>query len=84
LLLLLDYDGTLVPCEHPELAAPIPRKKLLSALAERPDTRSRAERRTRETLQRWLGALPSGFYAEHGSGLDASTMREPLNEKPLE
>ena len=89
LLLLLDYDGTLVPfASTPDLAAPDAGvKKLLTALAERPGTMVHVvSGRTRETLQRWLGGLPIGLHAEHGywSRLHPTGSWEPLNEKPLE
>ena len=89
LLLLLDYDGTLVPfASTPELAAPDPDvKKLLTALSERPGTTVHVlSGRTRETLQRWLGALPIGLHAEHGfwSRMSPLSSWEPLNGKPLE
>ena len=89
LLLLLDYDGTLVPfASTPELAAPdADVKKLLSALSERPGTSVHVlSGRTRETLERWLGSLPIGLHAEHGywSRLNPSGSWEPLNEKHLE
>lgn len=89
LLLLLDYDGTLVPfASTPELAAPDPEmKKLLTALSERPGTRVHVlSGRTRETLERWLGALPIGLHAEHGfwSRMRPTSSWTPINEKPLE
>ena len=69
LLLLLDYDGTLVPfASVPELA--IPDEELLGllrALAARPRTEVHiVSGRQRETLERWVGALPVGIHAEHG------------------
>lgn len=89
LLLLLDYDGTLVPfASTPDLAAPDPKvKRLLGALAERRGTRVELlSGRTRETLQRWLGALPIGLHAEHGfwSRTSPASSWEALNEKPSE
>jgi trehalose 6-phosphate synthase/phosphatase len=69
LLLLLDYDGTLVPiAARPELAAPdaellellykLGQKQVLSVhvLSGRP----------RVDCERWLGDLPVGLHAEHG------------------
>jgi trehalose 6-phosphate synthase/phosphatase len=69
LLLLLDYDGTLVPfASVPELA--IPDEELLGflrALAARPRTEVHVvSGRARETMERWLGHLPLGLHAEHG------------------
>jgi trehalose 6-phosphate synthase/phosphatase len=69
LILLLDYDGTLVPIEQaPELAVPDAELlSLLAALAARPNTRVHiVSGRTREFLESWLGTLPVSLWAEHG------------------
>jgi trehalose 6-phosphate synthase/phosphatase len=69
LVLLLDYDGTLVPyAPLPELASPdASLLELLGALARRPGTAVHVvSGRPRETLERWLGTLPIGLHAEHG------------------
>jgi trehalose 6-phosphate synthase/phosphatase len=69
LLLMLDYDGTLVPFSRvPDLAGPDNGlRDLLQALAERPGVRVHlVSGRRRETMDRWLGALPIGLHAEHG------------------
>jgi trehalose 6-phosphate synthase/phosphatase len=69
LLLLLDYDGTLVPfARSPDLAAPDRElRQLLLALAAKPGVRVHViSGRRRETLERWLGDLPIGLHAEHG------------------
>jgi trehalose 6-phosphate synthase/phosphatase len=69
LLLLLDYDGTLVPfTPTPELARPdAALLALLRALAERPETEVHVvSGRSREALDQWLGALPIWLHAEHG------------------
>jgi trehalose 6-phosphate synthase/phosphatase len=69
LVLLLDYDGTLVPfAPLPELASPDSGLvELLGALATRPRTAVHVmSGRPRETLERWLGTLPIGLHAEHG------------------
>ena len=69
LLALLDYDGTLVPfTATPELARPDPPLlELLAALAARPHSEVHVvSGRSRETLERWLGALPVTLHAEHG------------------
>jgi len=69
LLLLLDYDGTLVPfAALPELASPdAGLLDLLRVLAVRPATDVHVvSGRGRESLERWLGALPIGLHAEHG------------------
>jgi trehalose 6-phosphate synthase/phosphatase len=68
-VLLLDYDGTLVPfVGSPELARPDPPLlELLQALASQPNTHvSVVSGRMRETLEAWLGQLPIGLFAEHG------------------
>ena len=69
LLLLLDYDGTLVPfAPTPEQAAPdVELLELLRRLVRRPHTRVHiVSGRGREVLEAWLGALPMGLFAEHG------------------
>ncbi|XXF79278.1 bifunctional alpha,alpha-trehalose-phosphate synthase (UDP-forming)/trehalose-phosphatase [Myxococcaceae bacterium GXIMD 01537] len=69
LVLLLDYDGTLVPfAGRPEQAMPDRAlRALLEKLAERPNTRVNiVSGRPRETLEAWLGMLPVGLHAEHG------------------
>jgi trehalose 6-phosphate synthase/phosphatase len=69
LLLLLDYDGTLVPfARAPDLATPDRQlRDLLSALAAKPGVRVHVvSGRPRESLERWLGDLPIGLHAEHG------------------
>ncbi len=68
-VLILDYDGTLVPfARTPNLAAPDPELRwLLRRLAEQRDLAVHiVSGRNRETLQRWLGDLPLGLHAEHG------------------
>jgi trehalose 6-phosphate synthase/phosphatase len=69
LLLLLDYDGTLVPfADTPDLARPDPGLvALLGAAAARPDTEVHVvSGRAREALDHWLGRLPVWLHAEHG------------------
>jgi trehalose 6-phosphate synthase/phosphatase len=69
LLLLLDYDGTLVPyASTPALARPDPALlTLLRALVARPDTEIHVvSGRSKETLEYWLGSLPVWLHAEHG------------------
>jgi trehalose 6-phosphate synthase/phosphatase len=69
-LLLLDYDGTMVPfVERPERAAPDRElKRLLSRLA-RPDKSEVVviSGRSRQTLEDWLGGLRVSLIAEHGA-----------------
>jgi trehalose 6-phosphate synthase/phosphatase len=69
LLLLLDYDGTLVPfTPTPELARPdAGLLALLRSLAVRPATEVHVvSGRAREALDHWLGGLPVWLHAEHG------------------
>ena len=70
LVLLLDYDGTLVPFARiPELATPDPDLlALLRALARRPGHGGPHRQRpaSATTLERWFGDLPIGLHAEHG------------------
>ncbi len=69
LVLLLDYDGTLVPfADIPEHARPDEGlRALLSRLAARPATTVHiVSGRGCDTLERWLGTLPVWLHAEHG------------------
>ena len=69
LLLLLDYDGTLMPfTATPELARPdAALVRLLRSLAGRPDTEVHiVSGRGREALEQWIGGLPIWLHAEHG------------------
>jgi trehalose 6-phosphate synthase/phosphatase len=67
LVLLLDYDGTLVPiAARPELAAPDESvRTLLRELARRAEVHV-VSGRPREDLARFLGDLPIALHAEHG------------------
>ena len=68
-LLLLDYDGTLMPFDpDPQRVAPDEELlALLAGLAAQPATRVVIiSGRDRATLQEWLGHLPLAFVAEHG------------------
>ena len=69
LLLILDYDGTLLPFSStPDAAQPDDELlQLLTDLAARPDTRVHVVTgRARQSMERWLGHLPLGLHAEHG------------------
>jgi trehalose 6-phosphate synthase/phosphatase len=69
LVLLLDYDGTLVPfAPRPEMAAPDPEVLgLLRRLARRPGTEVHlVSGRPPRVMQTWFGAVPIGLHAEHG------------------
>jgi trehalose 6-phosphate synthase/phosphatase len=87
LLLLLDYDGTLVPFANtPGLAVPDEElKELLRKLASRPGTAVHIlSGRTRDRLEDWFGALPIPLHAEHGywSRLGPEGRWEALFEAP--
>jgi len=69
-LLLLDYDGTLVPfASLPHLAVPDEEiRAMLKTLADNPrNTLYIISGRDRPTLQSWLGDLPLNLIAEHGA-----------------
>jgi trehalose 6-phosphate synthase/phosphatase len=69
LVLLIDYDGTLIPfATTPDLARPDAEALgLLRALAARPNTEVHVvSGRSRLTLERWLSELPIHLHAEHG------------------
>lgn len=68
-LLLLDYDGTLVPfVTHPEQAIPpVELMKLIGHLSRAPRTEIFIiSGRDRTTLENWFGSLRTGLVAEHG------------------
>lgn len=68
-LLVLDYDGTLVPFANaPELAKPSPKllRILRSLCNDRKNDVLLATGRDRGTLDRWFGGIRLGFAAEHG------------------
>jgi trehalose 6-phosphate synthase/phosphatase len=69
LVLVLDYEGTLMPfAATPPLARPDGEvRHLLATLAARPGTEVHVmSGRDRETMARWLGDLPLTLHAEHG------------------
>ena len=69
LVLLLDYDGTLVPyASDPEMSLPDEGLLgLLQALARRPGTDIHlVSGVSRETVDGWFGGLPIALYAENG------------------
>ncbi|GAA4381149.1 bifunctional alpha,alpha-trehalose-phosphate synthase (UDP-forming)/trehalose-phosphatase [Hymenobacter koreensis] len=74
-LLLLDYDGSLMPFHsNPQRAKPDPELRLLlRALTDIPQNRVVIiSGRNRDTLQDWLGHLPLDIIAEHGVWLRAA------------
>ncbi len=69
LVLLLDYDGTLVPiAATPDLARPDGALlELLARVAGRPGAEVHVvSGRGQEALDAWFGSLPVGLHAEHG------------------
>ncbi len=69
LVLILDYDGTLVPfADAPARAAPDEELlNLLASLARRPGTQVfLVSGRSRDSMAAWFDALPIGLHAEHG------------------
>lgn len=88
-LLLLDYDGTLVPiAPSPELAVPDGELvQLLSRLsADAKNSVFIISGRARATLEDWFGQTPVGIIAEHGAWLrdPASRATERRNSAPGE
>lgn len=68
-LILLDYDGTLVPIAmHPDMAAPSEELKIfLGLLSQEPRTEVVIiSGRSKNELQSWFGGLNVGLVAEHG------------------
>ena len=68
-LLLLDYDGTLMPfAPTPDAAQPDEElRTLLTDLSANPGTTVHVvSGRSRQSLERWLGDLPLALHAEHG------------------
>ena len=78
LVVLLDYDGTLVPfAETPERAAP---DEELLALLRALGTRTRTQvhlvsGRPASVLDAWFGELPLTLHAEHGAASRAPTAK---------
>jgi trehalose 6-phosphate synthase/phosphatase len=76
-LLILDYDGTLVPfAKRPQQAAPTPLAlNLLSALASDPQNCvALTSGRSAENLEWWFGSVPGMWLvAEHGAELKPSS-----------
>jgi trehalose 6-phosphate synthase/phosphatase len=69
-LLLLDYDGTLVPFAGlPQMAKPNEELlQLLRSLSESPKTEiALVSGRDKDTLQNWFGSLGLALIAEHGA-----------------
>ena len=76
-LLILDYDGTLVPfAAYPEVAKPTQEcSKSFNSLAA--DSRNElllATGRDRATLDQWFKGVPTGLAAEHGAWIRSGTV----------
>ncbi len=85
-LLLLDYDGTLVPFfGRPEEAKPDDKLfKLLKTIAQNPKNQVvLISGRDKDTLERWFGNLNLSLVAEHGVWIKEKEwgMVEPLTDK---
>lgn len=75
-LVMLDYDGTLMPfVNRPALAKPT--ENILNILSELSSQHQNElvliSGRDKQTLQEWFGALPMGLVAEHGAWIKNST-----------
>ncbi|MHB1652932.1 MAG: bifunctional alpha,alpha-trehalose-phosphate synthase (UDP-forming)/trehalose-phosphatase [Desulfitobacteriaceae bacterium] len=69
-LILLDYDGTLVPfAKEPQMAKPAERLlTILRSFGKEPKTEVAViSGRDRETLESWLGSIPLHLVGEHGA-----------------
>ena len=87
LVLLLDYDGTLVPFTGvPRDAAPDhDLLELLERLAARQGTRVHVvSGRSRDQLAEWLGQLPIALHAEHGLWTKAAGDRRWVRELKID
>lgn len=85
-MLLLDYDGTLVPfSDDPGRAAPDERlRELLRQLGSNPRTDvAVVSGRDRATLASWLGDLPISLVAEHGVWFRDRDERAWMLEEPV-
>ncbi len=86
LLLVLDYDGTLVEYSPtPRIATPDKELlELLRRLSQRPGTSVHvASGRTRESLESFLGELDIGLHAEHGLWSRSERKAEWRSRRPL-
>jgi len=78
-LILLDYDGTLVPYfKNPLHALPGPELiRILGSLAADPKNQVFIiSGRKSEQLDQWLGKIPLGMVAEHGAKIKRARMSE--------
>ena len=83
-VILLDYDGTLVPFAGTPSQAP-PGDELLALLGELARSRKSevviVSGRDRSTLERWFGGLKLGLVAEHGAWIRQKKGRWELIEQ---
>lgn len=87
LMILLDYDGTLVPfSDDPECSVPDEELlKLLQKLSRRPETQVHiVSGRMRAQLDEWLGDLPIGIHAEHGLWIRTGSAAEWKSRVPVD
>jgi len=88
LVLVLDYDGTLVPLRpRPDEARPDEEVvRLIGTLAGQPGVNVHVvSGRRRAELEAWLGGLPIGLHAEHGlasRALGRVRWRRRMRERP--
>jgi trehalose 6-phosphate synthase/phosphatase len=88
-LLLLDYDGSLVPyaADYHDATAPASLKKLLKSLGENPANDVVViSGRSAEDLNKWFGKLPINLVSEHGvsyklAGSDQWIVQEQPNHE---
>ena len=81
-LIILDYDGTLVPfVDQPQMSSPDEQLlEILQSLAENPKNEIvLISGRDKDTLQNWFGKLDIGLVAEHGVWLKEKNKTEHIN-----
>ncbi len=85
-LIIVNYDGTLVPL-HDNPASAGPSREMLDLLMDIRGNRSPdiviLSGRSREDLQKWLGDMPVNLTAEHGTWIRESNQNEWTQLKPL-
>lgn len=87
LMLLLDYDGTLMPfSDDPESSSPDEDLlKLLKKLSQRPETKVHiVSGRDHMQLEEWLGMLPIGLHGEHGLWMRTDASGEWKSRIPID
>ncbi len=85
-LIIVNYDGTLVPL-HDNPAAAGPSREMLDLMMDIVGNTSPdiviLSGRSREDLQKWLGDMPVNLTAEHGTWIRESDQNEWTQLKPL-